>query len=318
MTTPFARLALPLVIGILLLAPERAPGQEQTSAEVVSIPQADRVFRKRLARLFNISASDWAEGFELALDMGASAAPPLRFRLTRENNPKRRLLWVAAYGLAARAPQSVYARTKLKGAERVLAMLLLALGPTQAEGAGSLHRTLQGNADTAEIIATCLALARFGDRTRGVPGKLLASSEPGELASALYVNPRLSGREVSVRLRSLRGKVAHRALVWRGYYLAAARTVAETNAVRSRRESARQTLTDSHSAARREAAWLLAQDVSAADPSKQLTKEVLQDLDAGTVLVLALSPRLRAELLAAGRISPQPSPTQSTEIRRRR
>ena len=313
MTTPLAQTALPVVIGILLLAPEPVVAQEETSADVVSVRENDSVFRKRLDELFKISAPDWAEGFELALDMGGSAAPPLRFRLIRENNQKRRLLWIAAYGLAARAPQGVYARRRLKGPERVLAMLALAIGPTQAEGARSLHRTLEGNTDAAEVIATCLALARFGDRTLGVPQKLLASSDPGELASALYVNPRLSAQDVSDRLRSVRGKVAHHALVWRGYYLGAARTVAERNALRSRREAARQALTDPRSEVCRESAWLLAQDASGLN----LAKEVFLDLDAETMLVLALSPRLRAQLLTAGRISPQPSPTQSPEIRRR-
>jgi len=49
-----------------------------------------------------------------------------------------------------------------------------------------------------------------------------------------------------------------------------------------------------------------------------VTREVLQKLDDETVVILALSPPLRARLLQAGRISPEPSPTQGRdEIRRR-
>ncbi|MHC4851503.1 MAG: hypothetical protein ACYTGO_14595 [Planctomycetota bacterium] len=287
--------------------------QRETSADIVAVPETDRNFQRRLEELFKIGAPDWAEGFELALDMGGSATPPLRNRLIHESNKMRRLLWVAAYGLAARAPQALYFNRKLKGPERVLAMFVLALGPTQAEGARSIQESLGGNTDTAEAIASCLALARFGDRNRGLPKKLLSSQDPGRLAAALYVNPRLSRPEVSNRLRAMRATVAHHPLVWRGYYLAAARTAAEKTALQGRREAALRALADPRNEARKTAALLLAQNPS----GLKLPADTLRGIDDETTLVLALSPALRAQLLAAGRVPRQPSPTRSVEIRRR-
>jgi len=319
LTTPLARLSLCLVIGILLLPPEHAVAQEQTSAAIVAVPENDRAFGKRLDKLFKIGAPDWAEGFELALDMGESVAPPLAHKLILEKNQKRRLLWIAAYGLASRSPQKLYQSLKLKGSEKSLAMFVLAVGPTQAKGAASLRRALGPSADTAEVVATCLALARFRDRDQGVPKRLFASQDPGELGSALYVNPSLSHQEILGHLRGMRAKAAHLDLVWRGYYLASARTAAEKKALPSRRTGALEALTAPGSKTRqaetRKAAALLLARSGSAPP---LTPSVLAGLDDETAVILALSPALRVQLLEAGRIGSEPSPTQSRdEIRRR-
>ena len=314
LTTPVARLSVCLVIGILLLGPKRGAAQEKTSAAIVAVSKNDPAFGKRLNNLFKINAPDWAEGFELALGMGESVVPPLAHKLITEKNQERRLLWIAAYGLAARAPQKFYASLRLKGAERSLAMFALAIGPIQADGETSVRRMLAANADAAEVIATCLALARFEDRTQGVPKKLLASQDPGELGSALYVNPSMSPQEIKGRLAGMRAKSAHVDLVWRGYYLATARTVAEERALPGRREAALAALASAASKTRKAAALLLARGGA----GHKLTEEVIQGLDDETAVILALSPAMRPQLRTAGRLPPEPSPTQSRdEIRRR-
>jgi len=261
-----------LVIGFLLLPPERCAAQKKTSAAIVAVPKNDPAFGKRLDNLFKINAPDWVEGFELALGMGESAVPPLAQKLIAEKNQERRLLWIAAYGLAARAPQKFHARLRLKGAERSLAMFALAIGPTQVEGETLVRKVLAANADAVELIATCLALARFEDRTHGVPRKLLASQDPGELGSALYVNPRMSPKEIQNHLEGMGAKPAHLDLVWRGYYLATARTVAEKRALPGRKTAALAALAIGASKTRKAAALLLA----CGGAGHKLTEEVVQ------------------------------------------
>lgn len=314
--TPAARLFLCLVIGFPVLAPERAAAQDQTSATILAVPENDRAFGRRLESLFKIDTSDWAVGFELALGMGESAAPPLRRKLLREKNQERRLLWIAAYGLAANAPHELYQRLKLKGAERSMAMFVLAMGPARAEGARSLQDALRSGSDTVATIVTCLALARFEDRTQGVARKLLASQDPGKLGTALYVNPSLSPQEISAHLEGVRVRPQHKDLVWRGYYLATARTAAEKKALPGRRAAAVNALASAATGSKiRPAAALF---LARAGPGQRLTEELIQGLDDETSVVLALSRPLRSQLLEAGRIPAEPSPTQARdEIRRR-
>lgn len=264
--------------------------------------------------MFKINAPDWAEGFELALGMGESVAPPLSYKLSVERNQELRLLWIAAYGLASRSPQKLYARLKLKGAERSLAMFVLAIGPTQVEGEAWVRKVLDPASDTTAAIATCLALARFQNRTYGVPRRLLISQDPGELGSALFTNPCVSPETLAQQLAPLRSRTQRLDLVWRGYYLATARTAAEKKVLPNRRIAALEAITSQDSNVRKAAALLLARS----DAGQRLTQRVMEGLDDETTMVLGLSPSLRRQLLTAGRIPPEPSPTQSRdEIRRR-
>lgn len=314
MTTPVPRLPLCLIIGIPVLGPEQGAAQDQTSAAIVSVPENDRAFGRRLEELFKINAPDWSEGFELALDMGESAAPPLAHKLTVERNQELRLLWIAAYGLAARSPHKQYARLKLKGAERSLAMFVLAIGPTQADGEAWVRKVLDGASDTTAAIATCLALARFENRTQGVTRRLLASQDPGELGAALYSDPSLSPEEISRHLAPMRARNERVDLVWRGYYLAAARTAADRKVLPARQAAALKAITSPDLQVRKAAALLLARSA----PGQPLPQEIIAGLDDETAVILGLAPALRAQLLDAGRISAEPSPTQSRdEIRRR-
>lgn len=214
--------AVRLAIGALALVAQ--PVAAQGGDGVGWIGARSAVFRDRFTQLLlAVPTRDLPTGWRLALDLGRPVAPLLWEMLRAEkSNIERRLVLLAAAMLAGgtgeddrvfewlRQPKSMLE-------ERVLAAMLLALGPRRTRAVPDFWSACFGPDKTQEqllTVAVRLAAARFPGTGDGVA--TIVDDDPGLAAAAAFAGLPLS-TQVTARLWRQRDRYA--ALFWRGALL---------------------------------------------------------------------------------------------------
>lgn len=224
--------ALPktLAIGLLLALPQFASAQDGSSLAtggVGWVTAKDERVRERFRQLLLAAPTrDLGVGWQLALDLGRPAAPLLWEMLQAEkSNVESRLIVLAAAVLAGGVAEDARLfewldQQKPMLEERVLASMLLALGPTRSRPVPNFWTRCLGPTKSPELllsVAVRLASVRFPGAEDGAPS--LQGDDPGLTAAAAY-----SGTgAVAAHWWNLTTPERHADLVWRGSLLGAAR-----------------------------------------------------------------------------------------------
>jgi hypothetical protein len=222
-------------IGVLVEAPQVRHGQDPTPGGAVGWigPRAER-FRERFRQvLLAVPTRDLAGGWALARDLGRPATPLLWDMMQAESsNVGRRLVMLGAAVLAGgpNEDERLFAwldRQKPMLEERILAAMLLALGPRRQRPIAEYWSRLQGPAKSPEqilAIAVRLAAVRFPGLDGTAPASL--DDDPGVAAAAAYAGATVPA-SLTNRLWNRNSPERHAELFWRGVLLCGARQVAE-------------------------------------------------------------------------------------------
>jgi hypothetical protein len=238
----------------------------QDPAAAAGLLPAQGPLREALERLLLAPAPDLAAGWQLALDLGRPALPPLRDLLQRQGaNVKHRLVTLAALLLAAGLGEDdvateflAQARQKPMLEERTLVAMMVALGPQRARPVPDFAGLCLGPIEPSEpLLAVAVRLAAA--RLPGAAAGLIAAPDDdvGELAAAAFAGMPLPASALA-RLRVLRSGERHADLFWRGWLLGLARQPtksARDAGLELARELSRQRA-DSLAAAQSAAVWL--------------------------------------------------------------
>lgn len=292
---------VPLAIAVsMAIGPRALPSQRPGGPiDVVRIENRTEPFREEFEeRLHESQPSTWHEGWQLAEDLGASAAG-LLFDMWEEEASKleRRLLFQGAHSLAAGpGGEPAYGPNlrSLKDREKVMALLILASGPARTRAIDGLARLTDRGEEILVRVAAYLALARQGIEPPPLPRT--DRDDSGLLAAALYAGLSVPERELRAWFRDDdRDRPEFWHLVWRGFLLAEPQPDRDRDRRLERaddivREPARSSNRGSREV-RRAATLCLAR---LGEPDSVLNS--LPDPDVDTVLLLATYPRMRERL----------------------
>ncbi|MCU0865207.1 MAG: hypothetical protein MUC36_15585 [Planctomycetes bacterium] len=219
-------------IGLLAFGPQTVLAQDPAAGGTAAWSGRGERIRDRFESLLLAATPDWSAGWQLAVDLGRPAAPML-WDLVADNksNVKRRLVLMAAAVLAGGNAEDErlltwLAQPKPMLEERVLAAMLMALGPQRTRPAANFWSRCLGPAKSPEqllSIAVRLASAKFPEAAEGAP--LLLDEDPGVGAAATYAGLPWTAAMVA-RWSNVRGGERHADLYWRGAMLGAARSSA--------------------------------------------------------------------------------------------
>ena len=301
-----------LAIGLLGGLPQLASAQDPTALAtggVGWITRLDDRVRERFRHLLLAAPTrDLSAGWQLAMDLGRPALPLLWDMLQSEKaNVESRLIMLGAVVLAGGVAEDAQLfqwldQQKPMTEERMLAALLLALGPNRARPMPGVWSRCVGPTKTPEpllAIAARLAASRFPGTEEGVLP--LTGDDPGLIAAGAFAGLPVPAN-VAARWWNLHSPERHAELVWRGCLLGAARRwPAGGKAVEPLFESARQLLqigAEPRASAHEAATWLLARGQQLRPDEKRLDWRLLQ---------VALADPRTAERLQAW-FGPQPQP----------
>lgn len=263
---------LRLAIGALALLAQ--PAAAQGGDGVGTIGARSAPFRDRFTQLLlAVPTRDLPTGWRLAADLGRPVAPLLWEMLRAEkSNIERRLVLLAAAMLAGGVGEDDRVFEWLRQPkpmleERVLAAMLLALGPRRTRAVPDFWSACFGPDKTQEqllTVAVRLAAARFPGVADGVA--TIVDDDPGLAAAAAFAGLPLSS-QVTGRLWRQRGGDA--ALFWRGALLGEAARLAAAGTAPTLLDRAAELLgrPEDEFAAGRAAAMLLRARAGLLDPA---------------------------------------------------
>jgi len=257
-----------LVIGLLVGAAERMPGQDGGAHAVDGpgwITGRDEALFDRFRRLLtSASTADMAAGWQLAADLGRPAVPLLWELLESEKaNVRPRLVMLGAASLAGGLHEDArlfrwLAQPKPRLEERTLAAMLVALGPERPRPIDDFWPTFLAATKTPpRLLAVAVTMAAVR-----VPGAVAAApafdlDDAGAAAAASFAGLPLSP-SVAAKFWQLRAPERHADLVWRGGLLGAARAGQSGDPMRQRALDVLAMPGEAMAAARDTAIWFAA------------------------------------------------------------
>lgn len=205
-------------------------GQGGANGIVGWLPEREGHFRERFAELlFPGSKRDLVAGWQHAINLGRPAVPLLWEMLRSEQaDYGRRLVTLAAAMLAGGPGEDArvfawLAQQKPMLEERVLASMVLALGPQRQRPQAEFWSRCFGPAKTPELllqVAARLASARFPEAAADAPAFI--GDDPGIAAASAFAGLSVP-QSVAAKWGNGRSSERHAELYWRGAMLGAAR-----------------------------------------------------------------------------------------------
>jgi hypothetical protein len=285
------------------LLPPALPGQEPTGSVGWVGPRDERFRRRFTELLLAVPSRDHAAGWQLARDLGRPAVPLLWEMLRSEQSSVERRLPLLAAAMLAGGPgedERLFVwleQSKPMLEERVLAAILLALGPQRTRPAPDFWSRTQGPQRVPEQIlgvALRLAAARFPEAGQGIPP--IVGDDPGVAGATAYVGLAVPS-SAAAKLWQLKDPARHADLFWRGALLGELRRAVPGSRSASLLERAREVselTSDSLLAARRSAMLLRARcdalDQDASRPDWRMLQAIAGEVRDGQLLAQWLGP----------------------------